>query len=71
VRNVGRRNPSCDAVLIPSSAWPTLAVIQALEDELGKPVMSSAVGQIWAPFRDLGIKADIRGYGKLLGSLAD
>jgi len=70
VRNVGRRNPSCDAVLITSSAWPTLAVIQALEDDLGKPVVSSAMGQIWAPFRDLGIKADIRGYGKLLGTLA-
>ena len=25
-----------DAVLITSSAWPTLAVIQALEDDLGK-----------------------------------
>ena len=70
VRNVGRRNPVCDAVLITSSAWPTLAVIQALEDDLGKPVVSSALGQIWAPFHDLGIKADIRGYGKLLGTLA-
>lgn len=71
VRHVGLRHAPCDAVLITSSAWPTLAIIQALEDALGKPVMSSAVGQIWAPFRDLGIKADIRGYGKLLGSLAD
>lgn len=70
VRNVGQRHSACDAVLITSSAWPTLAVIQALEDEIGKPVVSSAVGQIWAPFRDLGIKADIRGYGKLLQTLA-
>ena len=32
VRDVGRRHPDCDAMLITSSAWPTLAVIQALED---------------------------------------
>ena len=70
VRSVGRRNPTADAMLITSSAWPTLAVIQALEDELGRPVVSSATGQIWAPFRDLGIKTEIRGYGKLLGTLA-
>ena len=70
VRDVGLRHPDSDAILITSSAWPTLDVIQPLEDALGKPVVSSAVGQIWAPFHDLGIKADIRDYGKLLRSLA-
>jgi maleate cis-trans isomerase len=39
-------NSNCDAVLITSAAWPTLTVIQALEDDIGKPVISSAVGQI-------------------------
>jgi maleate cis-trans isomerase len=70
VRAVGRRYPTCDAVLITSSAWPTLTVIQALEDDLGKPVVSSSMGQIWWPLKTLGIKAEIKGYGELLRTLS-
>jgi maleate isomerase len=70
VRAVGKKYSACDAVLITSSAWPTLTVIQDLENDLGKPVVSSSMGQIWWPLKELGIKADIRGYGKLLGTLS-
>ena len=70
VRAVGKKYPICDAVLITSSAWPTLTVIQALEDDLGKPVVSSSMGQIWWPLKELGIRASIKGYGKLLGTLS-
>jgi arylmalonate decarboxylase len=70
VRAVGRKYATCDAVLITSSAWPTLTVIQPLEDDLGKPVVSSSVGQIWWPLKELGIRAEINGYGKLLGTLS-
>ncbi len=66
VRSVGRKYPICEAVLITSAAWPTLTVIQALEDDIGKPVVSSAVGQIWAPLYELGIRAQIDNYGTLL-----
>lgn len=69
VRSVGRKYPNADAVLITSSAWPTLTVIQALEDDLGKPVVSSSVGQIWEPLRTLGIKTNINGFGALLRTL--
>ena len=70
VRAVGRKYSTCDAVLITSSAWPTLTVIQALEDDLSKPVVSSSMGQIWWPLKELGIRAGIKGYGKLLGTLS-
>lgn len=69
VKNVGRKYSHCDAVLITSAAWPTLTVIQALEDDIGKPVISSAVGQIWAPLHELGIRARINDYGTLLRTL--
>lgn len=59
VKSVGRKYANCDAVLITSAAWPTLTVIQALEDDIGKPVVSSAVGQVWAPLHELGIRAQI------------
>jgi maleate cis-trans isomerase len=42
----------------------------SLEDDLGKPVVSSSMGQIWWPLKTLGIKTDIKGYGKLLGTLS-
>ena len=61
---------SAASVRLVSVAGPTLTVIQALEDDLGKPVVSSSMGQIWWPLKELGIKADIRGYGKLLGTLS-
>lgn len=70
VRAVGKKYPACDAVLMTSSAWPALTIIQPLEDDLGKPVVSSSIGQIWWPLKELGIKAEIRGYGKLLSTLA-
>ena len=70
VRGVGRKSSTCDAVLITSSAWPTLTVIQTLEDDLGKPVVSSSMGQIWWPLKELGIKQDIKGYVKLLGTVS-
>jgi maleate cis-trans isomerase len=46
-----------------------LTVIQALEDDLGKPVVSSSLGQIWEPLRTLGIKTKIAGFGALLKTL--
>jgi maleate cis-trans isomerase len=70
VKAVGRRYPNCDAVLITSAAWPTLTMIQALEDDLGKPVVSSSVGQIWNPLHELGIRTRISGYGTLLRTLS-
>jgi maleate isomerase len=70
VRSVGRKFSGADAVLITSSAWPTLTVIQALEDDLGKPVVSSSLGQIWDPLKTLGIKTKIEGFGTLLRTLA-
>jgi maleate cis-trans isomerase len=47
-----------------------LTASASLEDDLGKPVVSSSMGQIWWPLKELGIKAEIKGYGKLLGTLA-
>jgi maleate cis-trans isomerase len=47
-----------------------LTAIQSLEDDLGKPVVSSSMGQIWWPLKELGIKENIKGYGRLLGTLS-
>lgn len=70
VKAVGRKYSTCDAILITSAAWPPLTVIQALEDDLGKPVVSSSVRQIWNPLHEMGIRTRITGYGTLLRTLS-
>jgi maleate cis-trans isomerase len=59
---IGSRGTQADQFMLTASA--------SLEDDLGKPVVSSSMGQIWWPLKDLGIKAEFKGYGKLLGTLA-
>jgi maleate cis-trans isomerase len=44
---------------------PTLAIIQALEDDLGKPVISAASAMMWAALRAAGVSAQRPGYGLL------
>jgi maleate cis-trans isomerase len=45
---------------------PTLPVLQALEEDLGKPVVSSASAMMWHALRLVGVAAPIAGYGRLL-----
>lgn len=58
-----------DAVVISGGAVLTLGIIQALEYDLGKPVVSSLSATCWEIFHRLGVGEPIRGYGKLLAGL--
>jgi maleate isomerase len=44
---------------------PTLSIIQALEDDLGKPVISAASAMMWAALRAAGVTTQQSGYGRL------
>jgi maleate cis-trans isomerase len=55
-----------DGLLILSTNLPTLDVLQVLEDDLKKPVMSTNQTMVWAAYRSLGIRDSIRSYGRLL-----
>ena len=46
----------------------SVGILDALEQAIGKPVISSNSANIWGSFRPLGIKVG-PGYGQLLGSL--
>jgi maleate cis-trans isomerase len=63
-RSVDR--PDAQAVFISGVGLPTLAVIAALESDIGKPVITSSTAMMWHALHKAGIKAPIRGYGKLL-----
>ena len=62
--------PEADALLCSCTAWRSLEAVDELEKRTGKPVVSSNQATIWATFRELGITAEIHGYGTLLESLA-
>ncbi|MBI2988362.1 MAG: hypothetical protein HYY45_16465 [Deltaproteobacteria bacterium] len=63
-----KKNPDVDAVFIQSGTITTIDIIETLEKELGKPVVSSNSVKIWGSFRPLNIPVG-PGYGRLLGSL--
>ncbi len=63
-RSVDR--PQAQAVFLSGVGMPSLGVLQALEDDLGKPVISSASAIMWRALRLAGVASRIDGYGRLL-----
>jgi maleate cis-trans isomerase len=55
-----------EAVFLSGTGMPTLPVLAALEEDLGKPVDSSASAMMWHALRLCGVGAPITGYGRLL-----
>jgi maleate isomerase len=58
--------PDADAVLISGTGLPTVGIIDRLERELGKPVVTSQAASLWHALRTLGITDSVRGFGRLL-----
>jgi maleate isomerase len=59
-------HPDADALFISCGALRTLDIVEALEQELRKPVVVSNQAMIWDTFRLAGIQDKIPGYGRLL-----
>jgi maleate isomerase len=55
-----------EAIFISCTNFRTIEIIRRLEEETGKPVISSNQATLWYALRRLGIKDSIRGYGRLL-----
>jgi len=54
-----------DGVYLPCAQMPTVEIIEGLERELGKPVVTSVQAMIWGALRILKISDPITGYGRL------
>jgi maleate cis-trans isomerase len=57
---------AAQAVFLTGTGMPTLPVLEALEHDLGKPVISSASAMMWHALRSTGVRQPIPGYGHLL-----
>jgi maleate cis-trans isomerase len=51
---------------MPGGNWPSMTVVERLEQELGKPVLANNAVSIWAGLRLLQGYDGISGYGALL-----
>lgn len=57
-----------EAIFISCTNFRAIEVIQRLEEETGKPVVSSNQATMWHALRRIGIKDSIKGFGRLLDS---
>jgi maleate cis-trans isomerase len=55
-----------EAIFLTGPGMPTLPVLEALERDLGKPVVSSAAAMMWHGLRRSGVREPVAGYGRLL-----
>jgi maleate cis-trans isomerase len=59
-------HPDSQAILICCTDFGSLDVVPVLENELGKPVLTSNICTFWASLRAAGVKDQITGFGTLL-----
>lgn len=55
-----------DGIFISCTNFRTIEVIERLESELGRPVISSNTATAWKALRTLGVKDKVPSYGRLL-----
>jgi maleate isomerase len=62
-RNLDR--PDAEAIFISCGGLRSLEIVDALEQEVGKPVVVSNQAMLWNTLRLAGIEDKIEGYGRL------
>jgi maleate cis-trans isomerase len=55
-----------DAVLVSGTGLPTAGIVERLERDLAKPVVTSQAATLWYALRAVGISDRVSGYGRLL-----
>jgi len=55
-----------EAILISGTGLPTAGIVERLERDLGKPVVTSQTATLWRALRLLDVKQAVSGYGRLL-----
>lgn len=63
-----REHPEVDGIYMPCNKWRVVSVIERIENETGKPVITNTQAWVWEALRAIGMKTPIRGYGRLLSS---
>ena len=61
-----REHPDVDGVYLPCNKWRTASVIEKIERDTGKPVVTNTQAWTWEAMRAMGMRDRISGYGRLL-----
>ncbi len=64
--SLARAHPDADGVYMPCNKWRITSIIDRVEQELGKPVVTNTQAWIWEALRAMGLPATIPGLGRLL-----
>ena len=65
-----RDHPDVDGLYMPCNKWRIISIIDRIEQEFGKPVVTNTQAWVWEALRNMGLKKPIPGYGRLLGDPA-
>jgi maleate isomerase len=63
---VAMRDPQADVYFISCTAVKSAEAVEAIEAELGRPVLTSNQVAMWRGLRDAGITDKLEGFGRLL-----
>ncbi|MBI3637609.1 MAG: hypothetical protein HY216_15565 [Candidatus Rokubacteria bacterium] len=58
--------PEAEAIVISGTGLATAGIVERLEREIGKPVVTSQAAGLWRALRIVGISEPVCGYGRLL-----
>jgi maleate cis-trans isomerase len=60
---------AAQAILLSGTGLPTAGILDAVERDLGKPVVASNQAALWQALRLAGVRQPVAGFGRLLRDL--
>jgi maleate isomerase len=63
--------PDAQAVFLSGLGMPTISILDTLERELGKPVISAVSAMMWQALRLAGVRERVSGYGRLFTTASE
>ena len=64
-----RDHPDIDGLYMPCNKWRITPIIDQLEQEFGKPVVTNTQAWIWTALKAMDLNDPVEGYGRLLARL--
>jgi maleate cis-trans isomerase len=61
-----REHPEADGVYMPCNKWRITSVIDRIEKDFNKPVVTNTQAWIWEALKTMGVAQAVPGYGRLL-----
>ena len=65
------KSRDADGIFVACPRWPTITDVDLLEQEIGKPVVTSSQACIWYALKVIDVKQSVTGFGRLMASLGD